>query len=969
VRSLTALVILFLCCASESALANRRVALVIGNSSYLNVPSLPNPANDAAAIAQMFKTAGFDIVESRRDLRNSELRRVLNNFFDSARDADYAVVYYAGHGIEIDGSNYVVPVDALLERDRDVYDETISLDRIVQSIEPARQLRLVILDACRENPFSQSMKRTIATRGISRGLARVDPMTPNTLVAFAAKAGSTAEDGNGKHSPFTTAILNHLTAPGLDLRKAFGIVRDEVMAATNNKQEPYVFGSLGGADVALVPAPVVPVALAPPAPSAQEIATEVRREYEFAERIGTKEVWDYFLQAHSTGFYADLAKAQRNKLLAEEARVAATQQAKVATDEQIRLAVQGALASEQAKATAKAKAAEEARIAAEKASEEAKVAVAQTAEPAKVASLTDGPPATSTPPQEPKIPDVSPSVSAPGREPSAKEALEWDKVKDSTDPTTVQKFIKLYPDSPLSIKAQQRLDVLKQAAQEREEKVRAEREAKKAAEEGAKKAAEEARIQAEQRKAELAAAKKREEDEQRIKAAEAAKAAEAKQKAAEEAAKKAAEEARIQAEQQKAEIAAAKKREEDEQRVKAAEAAKAAEEVRIQSEQQKAELAAAKKREEDERRAKAAEAAKATETAKAAEAERKAAEDRQKAEEAEKTKAAALAEAERKKAELAAREATCKQEQRTLGDLTAKGSKGSGIDDLKAFSSSVTCDKLKALVAATLDRFSAEAAKAAEAERKAAETRQKAGEAERANAAALAEAERKKAQLAAAQEAACKQEQGTLDDLLAKGSEGSGVDDVKAFSKSVTCDGLKPLVVATLDKFNTEAEKRAAALPNSHELVRSAQTQLARLGCFSAKVDGVLSEKTKTALDRYMSLKGETSDDGAVTEGLVSELTAQSDRVCPLECKAGEMAKGETCVAVAKPSAPASASRRNNDDDEDAPARRKPVKRQAEREQPRVSRPASQVAPRARQEAVAPSGGGGGSRTMTGVGF
>jgi hypothetical protein len=945
-RALAVLVI-FLCCASESALANRRVALVIGNSSYLNVPSLPNPANDAAAIAQMFKTAGFDIIESRRDLRNAEVRRVLNNFFDSARDADYAVVYYAGHGIEIDGSNYIVPVDALLERDRDVYDETISLDRIVQSIEPAKQLRLVILDACRENPFSQSMKRTIATRGISRGLARVDPMTPNTLVAFAAKAGSTAEDGNGKHSPFTTAILNHLTAPGLDLRKAFGIIRDEVMAATNNKQEPYVFGSLGGADVALVPAPVVPVALAPPAPpapSAQEIATEVRREYEFAERIGTKEVWDYFLQAHSTGFYADLAKAQRNKLLAEEARVAATQQAKVATDEQIRLAVQGALASEQAKAAAKAKAAEEARIAAEKASDEAKVAVAQTTPPANVASLTDGPPATSAPPQKPKIPDVSPNVSAPGREPSAKEALEWDKVKDNTDPTTLQKFIKLYPDSPLSIKAQQRLDVLKQAAQEREEKARAEREAAKKAE-----------------------------DERRAKAAagaeQKAKAAEAERKAADDAAKKAAEEARIQAEQQKAEQAAAKKREEDEQRAKAAEAAKTAEEARIQAEQQKAELAAAKKREEDGRRAKATEAAKAAETAKAAEAERKAAEAKQKAEESEKAKTAALAEAERKKAELAGREATCRQEQRTLDDLTAKGSKGSGIDDLKAFSSSVTCDKLKPLVVATLDKFSAEAAKAAEAERKAAEARQKAEEAEKAKTAALAEAERKKAELAAAQEAACKQEQGTLNDLIAKGSEGSGVEDVKAFSRSVTCAGLKPLVVATLDKFNTEAAKRAAAMPNSPELVRSAQTQLARLGCFSDKVDGVLSDKTKTALGRYMSIKNGTSDDGGVTAALVSELTSQSDRVCPLECKAGEVVKGEICVAVAKPSAPATASRHKNDDDEDTPARRKPAKRQAERELPRPPRHAPE-APRARQEAVAPSGGGGGgSRTMIGVGF
>src|ERR1700742_54526 len=123
------------CCASNAALASRRVALVIGNSTYQNVPSLPNPSNDPSAVTDMFKAAGFDVVESRRNLKNAELRRVLNNFFDSSRDADFAVVYYAGHGIEIDGSNYIVPVDAMLERDRDVYDEAISLDRIVQSIE------------------------------------------------------------------------------------------------------------------------------------------------------------------------------------------------------------------------------------------------------------------------------------------------------------------------------------------------------------------------------------------------------------------------------------------------------------------------------------------------------------------------------------------------------------------------------------------------------------------------------------------------------------------------------------------------------------------------------------------------------------------------------------------------------------------------------------------------------------------
>ena len=115
-------------------------------------------------------------------------------------------MYYAGHGIEVDGTNYLVPVDAVLERDVDIYDEALSLERVLISVEPARQLRLVILDACRDSPFTRSMKRTLASRAIGRGLAKVEPTSPNTLIAFAAKAGSTVSDGDGKNSPFTAAL-------------------------------------------------------------------------------------------------------------------------------------------------------------------------------------------------------------------------------------------------------------------------------------------------------------------------------------------------------------------------------------------------------------------------------------------------------------------------------------------------------------------------------------------------------------------------------------------------------------------------------------------------------------------------------------------------------------------------------------------------------------------------------------------
>jgi hypothetical protein len=719
----------------DAAWAEKRVALIVGNSTYQTVPQLPNPSRDASAVAKMFRDAGFDSVDVQLNVGNLEFKRAIRRFEASADQADIAVVYYAGHGLEIGGTNYLIPIDARLASDRDADDEAIPLERLVSSADGARRLRLVILDACRDNPFVATMRRErkVANRAVVAGLGKVEPTSTDTLIAYAARAGSTADDGDGLHSPFTSAVLKNLTVPGLDVRLAFGRVRDEVMKNTGNRQEPFVYGSLGGGNISLVPAPAVP----------QEApASDVKADYELVQKIGSKRAWEVFLGTHPTGFYAELARAQIERLNAQPQDA-----------------------------------------------------------PANV-TLAALPPA--------------PATAPPSRESSSKEALEWDKVKDSTDPAALQRFIKRFPDSPLSINAQQRMDVLKKAAQEREDKARAEREA-------ARKAAEEALVQAEQRKAELAAAKKREDDERRAREAEA---------------------------EQKAKAAAA-------------------------------ELAAAKKHEDDERRAKAAEA---EQKAKAAEAERKAAEAKQKADEAERSKAAAEATALRAASEKQAREA---------------------------------------------------------------------------------EAARKKAELAAVQEATCKNERGKLEELTAKGSEGSGVDDLKSFSKTVTCERLGPLVVATLDKFNAEAAKRAAALPNSPELVRSAQTQLVRLGCLTAKIDGTLSAPTKSALGRYLSIEGQPSDNASVTEELVSELTKHTTRVCPIECKTGETLKGETCVADEKAAAPATASRK---DDEEA--RRKQSSRQPEREQPRRSKPAPE-APHARQQAVARPSivSGGGSHTIIGVGF
>ena len=158
----------------QPAFAEKRVALVLGNSAYQNVAPLPNPVNDGAVIAATLKAAGFDLVDSRHDLSAVETRRALRDFADAARDADIAVVYYAGHGMEVDGTNYLIPVDAKLERDTDVYDEALSLDRVLVAIDPAKQLRLVILDACRDNPFAKTMKRAgalaVAERAADRAL-------------------------------------------------------------------------------------------------------------------------------------------------------------------------------------------------------------------------------------------------------------------------------------------------------------------------------------------------------------------------------------------------------------------------------------------------------------------------------------------------------------------------------------------------------------------------------------------------------------------------------------------------------------------------------------------------------------------------------------------------------------------------------------------------------------------------------
>ena len=231
------------CLLGGPALAEKRVALVIGNAGYDKVARLPNPANDAALVADTLKAAGFDDVSLRRDLKINEMRRALRDFVDKSRDADVAVIYYAGHGIEVAGTNYLIPIDAELSASTHVDDEAIPLERILSKVEGAKKLRLVILDACRENPFVAKMASNSSTRSVGRGLARVEP-EGGVLVSYSAKDGQVAQDGDGANSPFAQALLDHLSEPGLEINMLFRKVRDDVRSKTGGQQEPFTYGSL-----------------------------------------------------------------------------------------------------------------------------------------------------------------------------------------------------------------------------------------------------------------------------------------------------------------------------------------------------------------------------------------------------------------------------------------------------------------------------------------------------------------------------------------------------------------------------------------------------------------------------------------------------------------------------------------------------------------------------------------------------
>jgi uncharacterized caspase-like protein len=271
-RYLTVIVSLIcMLCTADAAKADRRVAFVVGNGTYKNVAQLPNPPIDAKAMAGVLRNVGFEVVEGTNLTRDKMTEKLLE-FGKKAQGADVAVFFYAGHGIAISGTNYLLPIDADIKSEMDVkLGAAINIDLTLDQTMSDAKVKLVFLDACRDNPFAAKIKSNASTRSVSvqTGLAEMKS-GEGTLIAFATGPGQTALDGQeGTNSPFTRALIAHITTPGVEIQQAMTEVRAQVNEETNKGQLPWGHTNLIGS-VYLNPAaaPAAAATAAAPASSA-----------------------------------------------------------------------------------------------------------------------------------------------------------------------------------------------------------------------------------------------------------------------------------------------------------------------------------------------------------------------------------------------------------------------------------------------------------------------------------------------------------------------------------------------------------------------------------------------------------------------------------------------------------------------------------------------------------------------------
>jgi hypothetical protein len=284
---------------AQAAVAENRIALVIGQSNYRAVVALPNPANDAKAVSQLLSEAGFEVLGAA-DLSQSEMREKLSDFAAQvvAKGPDtIALVFYAGHGLQIDGENFLVPVDVDPKREADIPLQAVRLNDILNTLTSVpSKMRIVLLDACRNNPFPA------INQSAGHGLAIVDAKigAPGTFVSFSTSPGAEAEDGSGADSPYTSALLLAAKEPGLSIEDTFERVRVSVNKATEGRQTPWDSSSLTD-EFRFFPGQG---AAAPEQPAAKRTVDEWRRElqgkplevaHEAIVAAGTDEAYEAFV--------------------------------------------------------------------------------------------------------------------------------------------------------------------------------------------------------------------------------------------------------------------------------------------------------------------------------------------------------------------------------------------------------------------------------------------------------------------------------------------------------------------------------------------------------------------------------------------------------------------------------------------------------------------------------------------------
>lgn len=323
--------------AAGSSPSEKKVALIIGNSVYRHAVTLPNPRNDAALMAATLKDSGFEVIEGI-DLSKAAMTDIVDRFTEKAYDANVALIFYAGHGVQVDGQNYLIPVDAELTSPAHLRTRAIRVDDMMTSLPPDPAVSVVILDACRDNPLARTLAASLPksrSSALGVGLAPVEASSQSNgsggvIIAYATDPGSVALDGKGENSPYTSALAKNIAIPGLEIQSALTRVRAEVTEKTLGRQRPWHNASLGRELFLGGAAPRSAVA-APPLIVGQTAEEQAAgSDWEFEQRLwdeaskrNTVAHYEIYLKQFPNGRFAGVAALNLDQLKAGEIKIAA----------------------------------------------------------------------------------------------------------------------------------------------------------------------------------------------------------------------------------------------------------------------------------------------------------------------------------------------------------------------------------------------------------------------------------------------------------------------------------------------------------------------------------------------------------------------------------------------------------------------------------------------------------------------